>query len=196
MRLRGAVTCAGRAAHNCTAAMEATDTVLPATVYRSSGDEDAKTCALAICGCCGLVPVALAMIVAPSCFGISGIVFLTEEYNTIPDCAHPYKAWCIVMTVLFACTLNQSRSTDFEAMMKLVLVDMSGCASLTFALILSIPALVGYFKVVHKIEDGCNLDGMHKLYVWTWFVLGYYAVLSGIMLLGALLRCFDARRVI
>ena len=55
------------------------------------------------------------MIVAPPCFAISGIVFLALEYNTIPDCAHPYKAWCIVVKPTGPCSELLRRIVEVQA---------------------------------------------------------------------------------
>lgn len=165
--------------------------VLPVTAYKS--DEDSKSVALCLCGGAGAVLVCIAYVIAPVCFVASGVVFLVEEYSSIPGCAHEYKVWCIVMTVLLGMTVLQSgQSSGAADMAKLILSDVSGVAVMIFAAVFSIPAFVGYYKVVKKVPDGCNTDSMGKLDVWTWYVIGYYAVLSGLLVLVSMLRCCDS----
>ena len=164
---------------------------LPHSVYRS---DDTATTAAAACGGCALVLIAIAIAIAPICLGVSGVVFLVQEYSAVPDCAHAYKVWSIVMVILFGLLVLQSSNNDAEGIFKTVFTDMSGAGVMILAAVFCIPAAVGYARVVLHVPDTCDLDPLSQLHTWTWFVIGYYGVLSGLLALISLLRCFGACR--
>lgn len=133
-------------------------------------------------GCAGVTSL-LALMLAPTALGISGIVLNVLHYTAIPDCASHYRVWCIVMTIL---TFGAAKTAhDMESTGK-ALAEGNLCSTLVMAGILCIPAAVGYVKVVDATPGGCDLAPMAALHTWTWCVIGYFAAYAGVVLLAGL----------
>ena len=161
--------------------------VLPTAQYVRTVDTPASRCAECL-GICGAGIVMVAVLISPLCFAASGAVFLVNEYENIPDCAHPYKAWCIVISVLMALSAVQSKSKGLD--LEHVAEWPGGAFFLAAGLVIT-PAAVGYTQVVQKVPGSCPLQPMHQLVTWTWFVLGYYTVFAGLLVLASFVRCCE-----
>ena len=134
-------------------------------------------------GCAGVTSL-LALVLAPTALGISGIVLNALHYTAIPECASHYRVWCIVLTILTFCSAKTSWE-NMEGMGK-ALAKGNLCSTIVMAGILCIPAAVGYAKVVDATPGGCDLAPMAALHAWTWCVIGYFAAYAGMALLAGL----------
>ena len=145
-----------------------------------------------LAGCAGVTSL-LALVLAPSALGISGIVLTALHFTDIPDCASHYRAWCIVMTIL-TCGTAKTAYSNLEGTGK-ALVEGNLCSAIVMAGILCIPAAVGYAKVVDATPGACDLAPMAALHTWTWCVIGYFAAYAGVVLLaGLVITCASPRQ--
>ena len=134
----------------------------------------------------------LALVLAPCALCVSGIVLNALHWVDIPDCASPYRAWCIVMTI-FTFLAGKTAFNDMENIGK-ELVKGQLCSAIVLGGILCIPAAVGYKKVVDATPGACNLAPMAALHTWTWYVIGYFTAYAGVVLLvGLVFTCLSMR---
>ena len=149
------------------------------TTPRSSRDDSIGCVAATLLASGGLI--LLAMCVSNLCFGISGVVFLAEEYNHIPDCASSFKGWGIAMTVLFIMAAEKNRnslSSKSETSMR--------AFGWTLIIMSVIPGLVAGLgnRDVLKAHDGCDRSGITQLITWTEWIVVYNVVVFALMILG------------
>ena len=134
--------------------------------------------------------VAIAVCVSSICFGISGAVFLGEEYTDIPDCASSFRGWSIAMTILFILgadstrkSANKDRASGSMRALGVALIIMS-----------FIPGLIAGLgnRDVLKAHDGCDRSAIPQLITWTEWIVVYNVVLFGLMVVGGgVLVCSD-----
>ena len=167
--------------------MDESQQVLPTTVYTSSdsGDTDGATTAMLGTGCL----VFLAMCIAPLCFAVTGIVFLVTEHSHIPSCAPHYFVYCIVMTALTGLSANNSKDTERTLEFLAKILEGGPCFSFFVSLLTALVPVLTYFLVVAKSGEGCDMSGMHKLYIWVWCIIWYWSVISGLILLVSMFKC-------
>ena len=125
------------------------------------------------------VLILLAICVSNICFGISGVVFLAEEYTDIPDCASSFRGWGIAMTTLFILSLQSAKKSDRS--------DISMRAFGVALMIMSfIPGLIAGLgnRDVLKAHDGCDRSAIPQLITWTEWIVVYNVVLFVLMVVG------------
>lgn len=145
---------------------------MPGTPYRRIAEQGG--------GCLAgttLAGTAVALALAPCALGVSGIVLLAQHYTHIPDCASPYRAWCIVMTILSFTAAKHAANDLMETVA--MLVEGGAAAGVVLGGLLCIPAAVGYAKVVAPTPATCDLTPVTPLHTWTWCVIGYFAAYAG-----------------
>lgn len=152
------------------------------TTPRSSRDDSIGCVTATLLASGGLI--VLAMCVSSICFGISGVVFLAEEYNHIPDCASSFKGWGIAMTVLFIMTAETNRkSLGSDSSNSEKSLRSFGWALIILSVIPGLIAGLGNRDVL-KAHDGCDRSGIPQLITWTEWIVVYNVVVFGLMILG------------
>lgn len=133
------------------------------------------------------VLIVLAICVSNICFGISGVVFLTEEYTDIPDCASSFRGWGIAMTTLFILSIQSAKKSERSG----VSMRAFGVALMIMSFIPGLIAGLGNRDVL-KAHDGCDRSAIPQLITWTEWIVVYNVVLFALMVVvGALLTCSD-----
>ena len=152
------------------------------TTPRSSRDDSIGCVAATLLASGGLI--LLAMCVSNVCFGISGVVFLAEEYNHIPDCASNFKGWGISMTVLCLMAAETNRkSLSSDSSKSDTSMRAFGWALIIMSVIPGLVAGLGNRDVL-KAHDGCDRSGITQLITWTEWIVVYNVVLFALMIIG------------
>jgi len=124
----------------------------------------------------------LAMRVSCLCFFVSGAVFLGEEYTHIPDCASAYRGWGITMTVLCGLVALKNNSKESSSSLGTTSERAFGIGAgigLWFVSVFSfLIAFLGHRDVLQKHEATCDMSGISQLETWTWWIYGYYGILT------------------
>ena len=117
----------------------------------------------------GLALICLFTIVISSvCFLVSGIVFTVQEYENIPTCAEPYKAWMITILVLIVIAGGKNNdSTKGPSDAKEL-----GYTLIAWAILSGLVAGLGSSMVLYYPDKRCDISGIHQLVAWTeWFLI-------------------------
>ena len=169
--------------------------VVEDTPYRSHGGKTSLRSCGGCLGClggclggCFLCAITVGMTVIAIILAIYGIVLGCKGYSDIPDCAHAYKAWLIVIIIFlsfaFQGTYHNAKKKDDE--------DIPSLGShLCMAIFICLVPLLGYFMVVRKTDDdNCNLQPMEKIHNWTLYTIYYFTALTVVVLCrGVLVAC-------
>ena len=124
----------------------------------------------------------IAIGVSNVCFGISGAVFLGEEYNNIPDCASSFRGWGIAITtlcLLAADNVRKSSSFNYESYS----TRAFGAAIVILSFIPGLVAGLGNRDVL-QAHDGCDRSDIPQLITWTKWIIVYNIVLFSLMVIG------------
>lgn len=126
-----------------------------------------------------LIVLALGMIA----FFITGIIFTVQEFNDIPSCAAPYKAWMITLLIMMGSGGSKANSANDTAEK-----DM-GIKFIVTGIVTGLIAGLGWTMVLHHPKDTCDTSAISDIIVWTeWFVY-YCVVLTAIQLPAGAVYC-------
>jgi hypothetical protein len=134
--------------------------------------------------------VVIAICVSSICFGISGAVFLGEEYTAIPDCASSFRGWSIAMTILFILGADSARKSTSKDHAN----GSMRALGAAFVIMSFIPGLIAGLgnRDVLKAHDGCDRSAIPQLITWTEWIVVYNVVMFALMVLGGgVLMCSD-----
>lgn len=161
------------------------------TDLESGGSASSGNCVQNSLGClcgCAMGFAFIALRLSSLVFFITGLIFTIQEFNDIPDCADPYKAWSIVMVVLAFGGMTRAENESTKK-------DQKDHKALGFAyLLLSIfPGLVaglGTRDVLNYPAESCDVSGISHLVTWTEVIIYFHWVLMGLLqLLGLGIYC-------
>ena len=164
-------------------------------VETTQTDQGPRPCSNA-CGClvgcvcgCILIVFSIFLAIVTCIIFIYGIVLACQEYSNIPDCAHLYKAWMIVMIVLLA---GATKGTCRNAAKKTGQDEgspPSGAKDLCVAIFLGLIPLLSYLLVIRKTdENNCNLQPMDKIHQWSLYTIYYFIVLASAVVCRGILH--------
>lgn len=133
--------------------------------------------------------ICVAICVSSLCFGISGAVFLGEEYTNIPDCASSFRGWGIAMTTLFILASENVRKSASSRTYESFSFRSFGAAMVIMSFIPGLIAGLGNRDVL-QAHDGCDRSDIPQLITWTKWIIVYNIVLFSLMVIGgAVLMC-------
>ena len=155
-------------------------------------DEAVPLCKVALSCLAGSVlgVSAIAVSVSFLCFFVSGLVFTIEEFDDIPPCADPYKAWSITMVVVFYFLMQSSvkRRDSWSWPDDSTEALAAGISMLVLSIFPGLVAGLGSRDVLHHPQDECDTAAsLPQLEEWTEWVVVYSWVIMGILQLSGLL---------
>ena len=134
---------------------------------------------------CGAGLSLLVVALAWAAFFVSGIVFTVQEFDNVPSCAAPYKAWMVTILVLMGCSSRAKDARDqYEKSSELAY------ALIASSIVIGAVGALGWALVLDYPAKTCDTSDISKLTTWTeWFVYYCVSVSAAAMIIGiAVLR--------
>ena len=119
-------------------------------------------------------------------FFISGAVLWAKEFRSIPECANRYRSWTIIMTLLFGLSVCQTRKNHDLRLTPGTIASLAG----TIAVCAGMISGLGYYEVWRYPSDSCDLSAIHRLTLWTRWIVLYYLVVAGVSLTTVVATCW------